>query len=574
MAVAYDTSLDAIATSASSVGVTFTIGANSNRCLYGLVGAGSTTSKTLTSLTWGADALSEISDSFGNEYLAAAGRLLAPAAESRTLTATISASADSVYVCGLSLYNVDQTTPEGSVLTNTDSTGTDFGVACGGVADGLAVGLGAHVGTSITPMAGYPWYAAVGTASTSAGATSTAPAAPSGGLRGDLDFASVATENNETISCSGTGWVKVGSTVQQDSTWQEDMWVRQHDGSNINPTFSWTSSVGCNSRRWLLRDANVSDFLGFDASNSGSGATHSTTGQNTTADKSRVMYVDHAEANTALATPSGWTENFDAGSATGPYRLAVGGKNVSTSGSGSGNISVTGAAASWVQRQIEILAAVAQTQRQEAENSGAGPDNYSVDTEPGATYNTFGWTGSTSDVWRALAFCVNPASGGGVSGTISVTLSSFVSSIASTKTHVGTIGVTLASFISSIAGKSTHVGTIGVALSNFISTITGSKTHVGSISQTLSNFVSAITGGSSVSGTIAAMLSNFVSSISGKIGKVGTIASTLSNFISNISGTVSGGTGVASWLVHQIGNKLKFASRYLTTSIRRNRNNG
>lgn len=183
------------------------------------------------------------------------------------------------------------------------------------------------------------------------------------------------------------------------------------------------------------------------------------------------------------------------------------------------------------------------------------------------------YQGSANQVY-VDTISVDNLSAAGVSGTISVTLSSFVSSIASTKTHVGTIGVTLASFISSIAGKSTHVGTIGVALSNFISTITGSKTHVGSISQTLSNFVSAITGGSSVSGTIAATLSNFVSSISGKIGKVGTIASTLSNFISSISGTVSGGTGVGSWLVRQIGNKLKFASRYLTTSIRRNRNNG
>jgi hypothetical protein len=86
----------------------------------------------------------------------------------------------------------------------------------------------------------------------------------------------------------------------------------------------------------------------------GSTSTHTSTGFNTDADNALALYLDACAANTAIATPSGWTEDLDGGSATSATRQAFGSKSIATSGTGSGNISVTGGNAAWVQFQIEI----------------------------------------------------------------------------------------------------------------------------------------------------------------------------------------------------------------------------
>jgi len=138
----------------------------------------------------------------------------------------------------------------------------------------------------------------------------------------------------------------------------------------------------------------------------------------------------------------------------------------------------------------------------------------------------------------------------------------------------GTIAVTLSDFTSSITASGGTTGSMAVTLSSFTSAISGAKTIVGTIAQTLADFTSAITGTKTITGTISQTLSDFTSSMAGLIGKTGTISVTLSNFTSNMSGTVSGIVGAGTWLLRMIGNKMKFAARYLTTAVRRNRNNG
>lgn len=419
--VAYDGGNSATALASATVSVSsFTVSNNSNRCLIGVVGANNSAGApgTVSSFTWNtSENLTQITswDVTQTDTENWGYYLLAPTATTANLSVTLSASVSRLMLGAVSLYNVNQSTPFGTIQSAQGTTGTIAAVGCAGHTDGMSLSFlfGKTEGASLTVAshAGYPYYVAVGTASQSAGATSLTPTgAPAGRLLGDVEFCSIATENNNAISCSGTGWTKIGSTVQQDSTWQQETWCRIYDGSNVNPAFSWSGSVGCSARRWLMRDLNMTDLEGFHATNSGSGSTHSTTGQNTTANLSRVMYVDHAEANTAIAQPSGWTENFDAGSATGPYRLAVGGKDVATSGTGSGNISVTGAAASWVQRQIELLAATAQSHRFEAESIDSGTCCGALATEPGATYNTFRFdTNNTMSQWVIVAVSVRPS---------------------------------------------------------------------------------------------------------------------------------------------------------------------
>lgn len=128
------------------------------------------------------------------------------------------------------------------------------------------------------------------------------------------------------------------------------------DGSEAAPTASW-SPVGNGIGRVFQWSgvAQESPFAsGANGSNTGTGATHSKTGVTTTRDESRVIYIDGCDANTALGTPSGWTEDSDAGGGGDEMRIAVGGKDVATSGSASGDISVTGGNAAWVMWQIEL----------------------------------------------------------------------------------------------------------------------------------------------------------------------------------------------------------------------------
>lgn len=416
MAVLKDSSVSTSGTSIGSISLSVTVAANTDKALFAFAGNGSSGGGAAFS-NWTfntSETMTEIDDTvFGSFHAMGAAVLIAPTATTANISVTFGATQEEGFLASYSAYSVDQTTPNTTIRTNTGSTSPAW-VANDGIADGMSIGFFWGNSTATAVVDGIPEYIAVGTATSSAGATSITPTGqPAGRLLGDLEFCSVATENNETISCSSSGWVKLGSTVQQNATWQQELWVRLYDGTNVNPAFTWTSSVGCSARRWTIRDTLASTTLGgFHTSNSGSASPHTITGQNSSGDDSIAMYLSHAEANTALAADAGYVEKFDAGSATGPYRLAVGTRDQATSGAGADNFSATGAAASWVMRLVEVQNAANgdQTHQTKVDNI-AGGDCGTLSHETSTDYNTFGWTLTTPGEWRAIAFAIRPSAG-------------------------------------------------------------------------------------------------------------------------------------------------------------------
>lgn len=201
-------------------------------------------------------------------------------------------------------------------------------------------------------MAG-PVYVSAGTRVQSAGATTLTPTKPTVAGGTGLLLAVVITKNNATHSTATSGWSLI-QQVNSGASFTASIWKAAETAAN--PVFTWAGSVACGAQVTYYQDVNngIDTTIGSTTSNSGTTATHSTSSINTTRADSLVVYIDAAAANTALATPSGWTENSDTGSATGATRSTFGSKAVATSGSASGAISVTGASAAWVQFQIEL----------------------------------------------------------------------------------------------------------------------------------------------------------------------------------------------------------------------------
>lgn len=206
-------------------------------------------------------------------------------------------------------------------------------------------------------MAG-PVFQRIGTRSQSSGAATISPSLPSIDNARGLFVCVVHSKNNATHSCATSGWTKLGQ-VNSGANFTASIFTAKEDAGA--PTITWTGSVACAAQIAYYADPanSVDSTLGASGSNSGATSTHSTSAINTTRNNSLVIYVDAAAANTAMAQPSGWTEDNDAGSATDAGRFVFGSKAVATSGSSSGAISVTGANAAWVQWQIELMTGVA-----------------------------------------------------------------------------------------------------------------------------------------------------------------------------------------------------------------------
>lgn len=221
------------------------------------------------------------------------------------------------------------------------------------------IGGGAFAAVPGLPATNAIAYGAVGTRVSNAGATSAAPALPSGVATGMLLIAICMTKNNETHSCSTTGWTKID---QQNSgaSFTVSIWKRIADGAQTAPTITWTSSVanGAIVARYAPGTGQAIDTtnpIGATSTNNGTTSTHSCTGFNTTKYGSLVIYVEGAAANTALGTPTGgWAENNDTGSATGATHQTFGGQGFPALGTATGNVSATGAAAAWVMWMLEL----------------------------------------------------------------------------------------------------------------------------------------------------------------------------------------------------------------------------
>lgn len=202
-------------------------------------------------------------------------------------------------------------------------------------------------------MAG-PQFQSIGARATSAGSETISPAKPGVSNREGLLIALVATKNNATHFCSTSGWDKVAQ-VNSGANFTVSVW-KADEGAGA-PTFTWTGSVACAAQvaYYLAPDVPVDKTIGATTSNTGNTSPHTTVSIDTTRASSNVIYIDAAAANTAVATPAGWTENADGGSATDAGRFAWGQKKIDNLGDPSGAISISGAAADWVQFQIEIM---------------------------------------------------------------------------------------------------------------------------------------------------------------------------------------------------------------------------
>lgn len=417
MAATKDTTASGEGASVSSKSVSIVVNANRDRYLLAFIEA-STETDTVSSVVYnGSEALSLIGTIAGSTNVIWVYGLANPTAATANVVVTFGASVNRCMVGVMSCYNVRSNAPIGTVRTATGSTNNPF-VACDeGVEGDLAIGFcsresaGSGVQT-ITSVGGIPKFIAVGTLSTAAAQTSRTPALPANLLVGDLIFATCASENNADHSCPTTGWVKLGQT-NSGAGWTTSHWCAIQTAAGLAaPVISWTGSADANAQTACYRDTQATGaaaaYLG--TVGTGTGTTHTSTGANTTKTDTRVVYIDHANANTALGAPAGWTENVDAGSATGPCRIVWGGKDVATLGTGSGNISVTGANAAWVQQQIEAYPAANGDQTSQINIAHtANNETMEVATESADVFNTFGWVtaGDTVQGTVAMAFVLH-----------------------------------------------------------------------------------------------------------------------------------------------------------------------
>lgn len=198
-------------------------------------------------------------------------------------------------------------------------------------------------------------YKATGTRFSSAGATSVSGWTLPTRAAGDILIAMVCSKNNATHNWSGTGWTKIGQQNSGASFTVSWGW-KLSDGTDALPTVSWTGSVAAG--------ATISSWSGASAVgplqvayNSGTTSTHA--GTDTAPPRvGRVIYAEMSAANTALATPTNFTEHNDAGSATGATRNTIGSRALAEAAA-SGTASATGASAAWARMTFSLIEPVA-----------------------------------------------------------------------------------------------------------------------------------------------------------------------------------------------------------------------
>lgn len=182
-----------------------------------------------------------------------------------------------------------------------------------------------------------------------------------------------------------------------------------------------------------------------------------------------------------------------------------------------------------------------QTQRWQLNDAGTGYASAGGSEKAGETTTAMAWTLGASDRWINGGFALKPAAGG-VTGTISTTLSGVTSSIAGKVRVAGNISTTLAGVTSSVAGRVAVSGVIATSLSGVTSAIAGKVRVSGTIGATLagvtSNLVGTV-GSSAISGTIAASLAGVTSSLTGRVRVTGNISTTLAGVTSAISSRVA-----------------------------------
>jgi len=201
-------------------------------------------------------------------------------------------------------------------------------------------------------------FVAVGARAQSASATTLTPTKPTITSPGGVLLAVLTTKSTSVHGTATPNWTRVGEQIQASAGFSASLWIAPD--SAAAPVFTWTGAVASSAQLSYYSSAvgPVEAAIATLALNSGTGITHSSASITSTRTNALAVYVDVAAANTALATPTTWTENSDQGSSTDAGRTVWGSKALSSVGSTSGDISVTGANAPWVQWQVELRPAV------------------------------------------------------------------------------------------------------------------------------------------------------------------------------------------------------------------------
>lgn len=202
-----------------------------------------------------------------------------------------------------------------------------------------------------------PAFVSAGARATSASASTITPVKPTTvGNAGGVLLAVITTNNNATHSTATLGWTRIGAQVNSGAGFTASLWIAAQAAAN--PVFTWTGAAPASAQISYYWDVNgpIDTTVAAFTNNNGTANPHTTAAFNSTRANALAVYVDVVDSNaSALATPAGWTEDVDGGTAAGDVgRTAFGSKILGAAGSSSGAISVSGASAAWVQWQVEL----------------------------------------------------------------------------------------------------------------------------------------------------------------------------------------------------------------------------
>lgn len=126
-------------------------------------------------------------------------------------------------------------------------------------------------------------------------------------------------------------------------------------GTDSAPAVTWTGAGNAIAQVFKFTGADSTPFSAARSFATGAASgTHTSAAITTTANNSDVIYLDMSYGATLLTNPAGWTS--DANAAGTLLEIALGDKQITTSGTSSGGISTAGnSAVGWIQWQQEIL---------------------------------------------------------------------------------------------------------------------------------------------------------------------------------------------------------------------------
>lgn len=268
-------------------------------------------------------------------------------------------------------------------------------------------------------------FGSAGTRVQGASVTTLTPSLPSGISGGDLLVAVLGvytpTAHDELAGTTFTNVFSSGDTQGPFTTTIVQYFFA--NGSETAPVFTWSTAANAFAQVFRFTGVSTDTFSVVNGIiSNGTGTTHAIDGSSAVpalGTSSRYIYLDTTfDSNTGLATPSGWTEDVDNGSATGTNHNTLGGKTTGAIGSHPGVISVVGGSGFWQMAMLEL------------QNSTAalGPVGVTATASPG-----------TAVAGLSLGITGEAATGAG--GTATLTVAPALTSVSATGT-LGTLGST------------------------------------------------------------------------------------------------------------------------------------